>query len=165
MSDDRPAMVVIRVASPADAEAILALQKLAYQSEAKLYSDWTLAPLTQSIDSLLRDFTDSVVLKANSGDRIVGSVRARLDGDTCAIARLFVHPELQRQGIGSELLRSIEARFKDAARCELFTGSRSEGNIRLYQRHGYAIARTQTVSPTLSLVVLEKRVLHGTAEE
>lgn len=157
MSDARRTMVAISAASPVDAEAILALQKLAYQSEARLYNDWTLAPLTQTMDSLLGDFASSVVLKATSGDRIVGSVRARQNGDTCAIARLFVHPDLQRQGVGSELLRSIEARFREAARFELFTGSRSEGNIRLYQRHGYAITRTQKVSPTLSLVVLEKR--------
>ena len=158
-------MVTISTASPADAEAILALQKLAYQSEAKLYNDWTLAPLTQSMDSMLGDFASSVVLKATLGDRLVGSVRARMNGDTCAIARLFVHPDLQRRGIGSQLLRSIEDRFKDAARFELFTGSRSEGNIRLYQRHGYSITRTQTVSPTLSLVVLEKKVIHAKDEE
>ena len=37
----------------------------------------------------------------------------------------------------------------------LVTGS--EANIRLYQRRGYAIARTEKVSPSLSLVFLEKR--------
>ena len=31
--------------------AILELQKLAYQSEARLYEDWTLPPLTQTLGS------------------------------------------------------------------------------------------------------------------
>jgi len=156
MNDGRRGRVAISDASPADAEAILALQKLAYQSEAKLYDDWSLAPLTQSRESLLGDIGNSVVLKATLGDRLVGSVRARQKGDTCAIARLFVHPDFQRRGIGSELLRRIEARFKGASRFELFTGSRSEGNIRLYQRHGYSITRTEAVSPAVSLTFLVK---------
>jgi GNAT superfamily N-acetyltransferase len=149
--------VAIGDAASADAEAILALQKLAYQSEARLYNDWSLAPLTQSLESLLEEFTHSIVLRATLGERLVGSVRARRNGDTCCIGRLIVHPELQGQGIGSQLLRSIEAKFKDVSKFELFTGSRSEANIHLYQRHGYAITRTQTLSPTVSLVFLEKR--------
>jgi ribosomal protein S18 acetylase RimI-like enzyme len=154
-------MVTISDASTGDAEVILALQKLAYQSEAKLYNDWSLPPLTQTLESLLEDLTHSIVLKATIGDRVVGSVRARRDGETCAIGRLIVHPELQGQGIGSQLLRSIETRFGDVARFELFTGSRSEGNIRLYQRHGYTITRTQPMSETLSITFLEKRAGHG----
>jgi ribosomal protein S18 acetylase RimI-like enzyme len=149
-------MVTIREASTEDAQAILALQKLAYQSEARLYDDWSLPPLTQSIESLLEEFTQSTVLKATLGDRIVGSVRARKNGDTCAIGRLIVHPELQRQGIGSQLLRCIEARFEDVSKFELFTGSRSEANIRLYQRHGYSIVRTEPISEKVSITFLGK---------
>ena len=33
-----------------DLEEILALQKLAYQSEAELYDDYTIPPLTQSLE-------------------------------------------------------------------------------------------------------------------
>jgi len=148
---------VISTATLDDASEILALQRLAYQSEAKLYSDWSLPPLTQTLASLIDEFGESLVLKAMLGARIVGSVRARLDRGTCLIGRLIVHPELQGQGIGSRLLRAIEARFEQALRFELFTGSKSEGNIRLYERHGYVIIRTQTLSPTIALTYLEKR--------
>jgi ribosomal protein S18 acetylase RimI-like enzyme len=154
-------MVTISDASTGDADAVLALQKLAYQSEARLYNDWSLPPLTQTLESLLEELTHSIILKATLGDRLVGSVRARRDGETCAIGRLIVHPELQGQGIGSQLLRNVEARFGDVARFELFTGSRSEANIRLYQRHGYMITRTQPLSQTISITFLEKRAGHG----
>jgi GNAT superfamily N-acetyltransferase len=149
-------MVTITDASRADAEAILALQKLAYQSEAKLHDDWSLPPLTQTLESLIEEFGGSTVLKATVEDRLIGSVRARLSGETCLIGRLMVHPEFQRRGIGSRLLREIESRFRDAARFELFTGSRSEGNIRLYQRQGYAMTRTEAASPKVTLVFMEK---------
>jgi ribosomal protein S18 acetylase RimI-like enzyme len=67
----------------------------------------------------------------------VGSVRGRLEGDTCHIGRLVVHPRLQRRGIGARLMREIEGRFPKARRYELFTGHLSEGNLRLYRRLGY----------------------------
>ena len=151
-------MIAVTRATVDDAEEILRLQKLAYQSEAELYGDYALPPLTQSIESLREEFAGSVVLKAVSGERIVGSVRAKAENDTCAIGRLVVHPEFQGQGIGSQLLKQIEASFTGLSKYELFTGSKSEANIRLYERHGYVSTRTQTLSPTVSITFLEKPI-------
>jgi ribosomal protein S18 acetylase RimI-like enzyme len=150
-------VIKIHLAEPTDAGAILALQKLAYQSEARLYDDWSLPALTQTIESLLDELAHSVVLKAMSGDHLVGSVRAKSDAGICAIGRLAVHPGHQGQGIGSLLLREIEARFDEVEKYELFTGSKSEANIRLYQRHGYAVTRTEPLSPAVAITFLEKR--------
>ena len=151
--------ITISPASLDDAETILALQKLAYQSEARFYDDWSLPPLTQDLASLREEFGSSVAFKATvATDRLIGSVRARIDdvSGTAAIGRLVVHPEFQGRGIGSELLKAMEAACAGVARFELFTGSRSEATIRLYQRHGYTVTRTEPVSPTLSLTYLEK---------
>jgi hypothetical protein len=65
-------------------------------------------------------------------------------------------PIIKGQGIGSMLLKRIESMFAGVSRYELFTGSRSEGNLRLYQRHGYVIVRVRDVSPSLSIAFLEK---------
>ena len=140
-----------------DAPAILALQKLAYESEARLYDDWQLPPLTQTLDSLQAEFASAVVLKALDGDRLVGSVRAREMDGACQVGRLIVSPQLQGRGIGTRLLRSVEAAFPSAERFELFTGSRSESNIRLYERLGYRRLREQVLSPAVTLVFMEKR--------
>jgi hypothetical protein len=51
-------------ASPDDAGEILALQKKAYQSEAKLNDDWTLPPLTQTLPEIISEFKTKVFLKA-----------------------------------------------------------------------------------------------------
>jgi GNAT superfamily N-acetyltransferase len=149
-------MIAITGATVDDAEEILRLQKLAYKSEAELYGECALPPLTQSIESLREEFGGSVVLKAMSGERIVGSVRAKATDGVCAIGRLVVHPEFQGQGIGSQLLKKIEACFTGLSKYELFTGSKSEANIRLYERHGYVSTRTQALSPTVSITFLEK---------
>jgi ribosomal protein S18 acetylase RimI-like enzyme len=149
-------MITVSQAVVADAPAILALQKLAYESEARLYNDWSLPPLTQSLESLVAEFEHSQVLKATLAGKLVGSVRAKVKAGTCSIGRLVVHPKQQGRGIGSQLLREMEARCSSAAKFELFTGSKSEANIRLYQRHGYTITGVRDLSATVSLTYLEK---------
>jgi GNAT superfamily N-acetyltransferase len=148
--------VHIERAGQEDAEAILALQKLAYLSEARIYDDWNLPPITQSLDSVREEFATSVVLKALEGGQLAGSVRAREDSGTCHIGRLVVAPPLQRRGIGTRLMLEIEAWFPRVPRFELFTGGRSEANLRLYQRLGYRPCREQVLTPVVTLVYLEK---------
>ena len=139
-----------------DAAEILALQKLAYQSEALLYDDWSIPPLTQTLDEIEKEFTGTNFLKMRNTGKIIGSVRGSIHDGTCNVGRLIVHPEFQHKGIGSRLMSAIEAEFPDAKRFELFTGSRSEGNIRLYERLGYKIFRTERLSPRVELVFMEK---------
>ena len=144
-------------ASPEDAAEILALQKAAYQNEAKLNDDWTIPPLTQTLLEIEAEFAAKVFLKAVCADRIVGSVRVSLDCGTCLVGRLIVHPDYQGKGIGTSLMGRIEALFSRAERFELFTGTKSIHNIRLYQRLGYRECREEDLSPKVRLVFMEKR--------
>ncbi|MFH8580107.1 GNAT family N-acetyltransferase [Streptomyces zaomyceticus] len=157
--------VTISAADAQDAEHILKLQYLCYQSEAELYGDWSIEPLTQSLDALRAELDEGHGLVARLGDEVVASVRARLDEDgTVRIAKLIVHPRMRRHGLGGRLLDGIERHFADtterpapsAKRFRLFTGHRSEGNLRLYRRKGYAQVSTREVGPRLTLVTLEK---------
>ncbi len=140
-----------------EAEQILKLQRLSYQTEATLYDDWTLPPLTQTLRELLGHYDYHTILVARLGDEVIGSVRARLEDGTCHVGRLVVHPRLQRRGLGTRLMREIEASFPEAERFELFTGHLSEGNLRLYRSLGYEEFREESVSPALRLVYLEKQ--------
>lgn len=144
------------MAEPADAEAILALQQLAYAREAIRYQDWSLPPLTQTLEDLQAEFTRMTILKALTGTTIVGSIRAARVGGSCHVGRLMVHPNYERQGIGGNLLKAVEAAFPHIDRFELFTGARSEGSIRLYYRLGYKIFRREKRSGRVTLVYMEK---------
>jgi GNAT superfamily N-acetyltransferase len=149
--------ISITQASPEDAAAILALQKIAYQSEAELNDDWTIPPLLQTLSNIELEFETKMFLKAVCADKIIGSARASLDSGACLIGRLIVHPAYQGKGIGTLLMRRIETLFSDAERFELFTGSKSIHNIRLYKRLGYQGFREQDLSPKVRLVFMEKR--------
>ncbi len=144
-------------ATVADAPAILHLQRLAYQSEARIYNDYGIPPLTQSPAGIETEFANRVFLKATTDDgAIVGSVRAYEQAGTCFIGRLIVHPDHQGRGIGAALMREIESRFCHVQRFELFTGHKSERNIRFYERLGYRTFREERVSDSLRLVFMHK---------
>lgn len=148
----------ILAAEPGDAEAILALQKVAYASEARRYDDWTIPPMIEAVDTVRRDIEQHVVLKAMVDGRLAGSVRGVVTDGVCEVCRFSVDPALQRRGIGSALLTAIEREFPDVDAFELFTGNRSVENLRLYERHGYRVMpeRTKVVSPDVSLIFLGK---------
>ena len=149
--------MIVERANVEDVEEILALQKLAYQSEAMIYNDYTIPPLTQTLEEIMADFEKQVFLKVAVAGRIIGSVRVHVCEGTCFVGRLIVHPDFQNRGIGTMLLNGIEETFHDAERFELFTGSRSEKNLYLYQKQGYKMFRSEELTDKVSLVFLEKR--------
>ena len=63
-----------------DAPAILALQRLAFRTEAELYDDWSLPALTQPLAELQAELRNCPAVKAVRGGRMIGAVRVRLDG-------------------------------------------------------------------------------------
>jgi hypothetical protein len=77
--------MIITPATLADAAEILALQKLAYQTEAAIYQDYTIPPLTQTLAEITAEFQNRYCLKALAQGRIQGSVRAYLEKGTCCI--------------------------------------------------------------------------------
>jgi ribosomal protein S18 acetylase RimI-like enzyme len=149
--------VIIEKATVSDAEELLALQKLAYRSEAEIYNDFSIPPLIQTLESLEEDFKNQLFLKAVLGGRIIGSVRACSKERTCYIGRLIVHPDFQNRGIGTRLMNDIERIFNGCKRFELFTGDKSERNLRLYQKLGYRIFKTSKITDQTNIVSLEKK--------
>jgi ribosomal protein S18 acetylase RimI-like enzyme len=149
--------VIIEKATVSDAEELLALQKLAYRSEAEIYNDFRLPPLIQTLESMEEDFKNQLFLKTLLDGRIIGSVRAYSKEGTCYIGRLIVHPDFQNRGIGTRLMNDIERIFNGCKRFELFTGDKSERNLRLYQKLGYRIFKTSKITNQTNIVSLEKK--------
>jgi GNAT superfamily N-acetyltransferase len=138
-----------------DAPEILALQKLAYHTEAVLYDNFKLPPLTQTLEDIIAQFDDHIFLKVVNSGQIIGSVRAKCQSDTCYIGRLIVHPDSQNQGIGTRLMNEIE-KCQHAERYELFTGSKSERSLHLYKKLGYSEFRSETETDKLTIIFLQK---------
>jgi GNAT superfamily N-acetyltransferase len=144
-------------AHPCDAGEILALQKLAFLSEARLYNDYSLPPNTQTRDEMGRDIANMTVLKATEGGSIIGSVRGAVDSGICLVGRLVVHPAHQRKGIGMRLMAVMEERFARSCECfEIFTGHKSIGALSLYAKLGYSRYRAVPLHDGLTMIFLRK---------
>ncbi|RQX00776.1 GNAT family N-acetyltransferase [Micromonospora globispora] len=152
---------IIAPAEARDAGEILTVQRAAYLAEAQRYADPFLPPLTETLDEVRAVLAGpTIVLVARLGTRLVGSVRARIDGGTAHVARLSVVPDQQGRGIGGRLLTAVEAACPgQVGRFTLFTGLDSDENLRLYRRHGYVLVGPHPMEQGPDLVDLVKTVV------
>ncbi|MGN6221843.1 MAG: GNAT family N-acetyltransferase [Microbacterium sp.] len=134
-----PHDLTIRDIREEDAGEVLTLQRAAFVQEALIYDSIRMPPFTQTLDEVRAELVDNLGQVALIGHRVVGAVRARRDAALLLIGRLAIAPDVQGLGIGSRLLEAVEARGRDAGcrEAELFTGSLSEANLRLYKSLGY----------------------------
>ena len=132
------AEVELRTATPGDAGELLTLQLACWVSEARANHTLDIPPLHEDLPDVLAWLVEWTTFVVRSGPRLVGAVRGRLVGDTWQIGRLMVAPDLRGRGLGRWLLEQAEAAAPpEAHRLSLFTGSRSEDNLRMYRRAGY----------------------------
>ena len=147
---------MIKRAEYKNLQEILNLQYLAYQSEAELFGSKDIPPLKQTLDEVIEEFNNGIILKlTDENGTIIGSVRATEKNGTVYIGKLMVHPDHRCKGYGTKLLSEIESCYPDK-RFELFTSTRSVDNIRLYEKVGYKIFDRKPVDDELVFVYMEK---------
>jgi GNAT superfamily N-acetyltransferase len=131
-----------------DAGEVLTLQRAAYVGEAMIY-DQFLPPLFETLEEVKEVLgSDIAVLGIRDGGRLVGTVRIKPDGE---IGRLAVAPDRQHEGLGTRLLQAAI----EHGGTWLFTGDRSDANLRLYRKHGFEETHRQAV-PGHELVYLTR---------
>lgn len=140
--------VDIRPVTDAESGELLTLRRAAFVSEAQIYGDPSIPPLTQTLDELRADLAnpDVITLGAWAGHRLVGSIRVLLEGTRATLGRLAVAPDLQGQGIGTQMLLAILPHLpEDTSEVWVFTGRDSVQNLALYEKHGYEHEHDRTV--------------------
>ncbi len=132
----------MRIALVDDAHAgeLLTLRRAAFVSEAQLYDDPHIPPLTQTLHELRDDMArdDVVTVGAWEGRRLVGSLRLEIEGERATLGRLAVAPDQQGRGVGTSLMFAI-LQFLPEQVTEVwaFTGKDSKDNLAMYTKHGY----------------------------
>lgn len=109
------------------------------------------------IDAMLADryAADHILSQLDDPDHIwrvaernrttVGFAHALLAGAHCKLDKLYVHPDHQRQGIGSALLRSVGdwARQRQARRLRLQVNRGNAQAIAAYLKYGFTITESR----------------------
>ncbi len=144
-------------ASVNDASEILEVQKAAFLGQARIYNNFNLPPLTQSLESMLEEFNHKVFLNVLLNGQIIASVRFQEVDGHVTIERLVVKPEYQNNGIGTILMKEVESKVLDAVSFNLSTGNKSIRNIHVYEQIGYKIVNTETTDQGIELLYMLKK--------
>ncbi len=160
--------VLIEAGALADAGELYTLQRAAYLGEGRRDGSFEIPPLAETYADAragLAELVEAVRAGAGAGwlvarqaGRLIGSVRAERVGAEWVIGRLMVAPDRQNEGIGSRLMRAIEASAPEGCdRLRLFTGARSTSNLAFYARRGFVEVGREVHAPSgVELVQLAK---------
>jgi GNAT superfamily N-acetyltransferase len=149
--------VVLAPITRQDAGEVLTVQRAAFVSEALIYGDPDMAPLTQTLEELEAELAEADGWTARVAGRLVGAIRTREADDLLLVGRISIAPDMQGEGIGRRLLEAAE-QASGAREAELFTGSLSEANIRLYERCGYTESERIEQGDGTAQIFLRKRL-------
>jgi len=157
VESDGAADVFLSPIQVADAGEVLTVQRAAFVSEALIYGSADMPPLVQTLEELEAELRDADGWVARIGPRVVGAIRTRESDGVLLIGRIAIAPDMQGSGIGGKLLAAAEE-HSEAAEAELFTGSLSEANIRLYESCGYEQTERIDQGDGTAQVFLRKRL-------
>jgi tRNA (guanine37-N1)-methyltransferase len=142
----------------ADVPELHTLQLACWVQEMRDNPGVAIPPLHESLEDTVRALETHDVYVVRSAGRLVGSVRARLEGDVWEIGRLMTAPDMQGRGLGRQLLDHIQAVAPATATTySLFTGAKSERNQKIYKKAGFRLRRDLDAPPGAVILTKPRR--------
>jgi ribosomal protein S18 acetylase RimI-like enzyme len=71
----------------------------------------------------------------------IGWVEVRQTGDEVFLKQLYISPDHQRQGIGSQVMRRLLEEQREAAKSMALFVLKNNSALRFYRRHGFDVVR------------------------
>jgi predicted N-acetyltransferase YhbS len=154
-------MYTIHRAVASDVAAMHRLQERAFEEEGRRCGTQEIPPLQEQAASIEDHVQNQIALVAKQDGAVIGCVRGLVEGQVCLIRALAVEPSKHGQGVGSALLRALEAELFNVERIDLTTNTLMEGNVPFYERHGYRVVERTTPLPGVTLAHMSKPATRG----
>lgn len=151
-------MLTIHRAQASDVEDMHRIQMRAFEEEGRRGGTRDIPPLQEQVAAIAEHVQTQIALIARDGARTVGCVRGVLQGRVCTVRALVVEPAWLGRGVGSQLLKALEAELQDVDRVDLTTNTIMEGNVAFYERHGYHVVEYTAPRPGARLAQMSKLV-------
>ncbi|MGD9582715.1 MAG: GNAT family N-acetyltransferase [Lysobacterales bacterium] len=163
-------MVDIRRAEKSDIAAIKAVLAVTWRDTYSTFlSEASIAKVTAEWHSLrvleaevARPSTYIGVATIASSE-VVGMISAHSQGEVLFVARMYVLPEFQRQGIGERMMNEACRAFSQTRRLRLEVEEQNPKGRAFYRKAGFRAVETRgddIAGTKLNLIVMEKH-LHG----
>lgn len=154
--------ITLETATMADAEALVAIQKMAFRRLYDIYRDEQ-SPYLRGTEEFERWFERRhQVYKIYADSELAGGLtvfKSKTDAHEYYLARIFISPELQRRGIAKSAIKLCEKLYPDAKRWFLDYPEDQLANKRCYEGCGYVDTGSRRVmNDKLTLVDMEKIV-------
>lgn len=146
-----PKVEVLDMTDPTTCEAVLGLQRAAYQIEAEIIGSAEIPPLHESPQDLKQAPLRWIGIR--DGEEVVAVLAYTSDGDRVDVDRLFVSPGRFRNGLGKALVASLDP----AATITVSTGAANLAARRLYESLGFFRTHDEEVVPGLVVSHFNRR--------
>ena len=154
-------MLRFEIASPEDAERLMLVQKLAFDSQVPDDMPDLGGPRGyDSVDWQLEMMTQFPYIKILEDDAIIGGILLKPMGPNhCHVDRIFLVPEVHGRGIGTQAFAWLEKTYPQYSLWTLRTPTFHTRNQRFYEMLGYRKTGGEIeIFPGLVLVEFEKRI-------
>lgn len=144
---------------PREAEALLRIQKDAFQADLKKYKDNDSSPAAETLEFFKYKLNHSYHYTLFADEKIIGGVCiVKVTDDHYRLFRIFISPDYQNKGIGSKIVPYMEKKFPQAKKWSLDTPKDNKLTRRFYEKFGYRMTKEYKVNELLTLVEYEKRM-------
>ena len=145
----------MKQATVADAAAVLALTREAYQKWVAVTGREPLPMRVDYAEALLKNRIDLFYEGDGfaEGRQLAALIETQLEPDHLLIVNVAVAPAFQKRGLGRRLMAHAETLAAEAGRPKLllYTNSLMTENISLYQMLGYLIERQQQFGTSIQV--------------
>jgi len=142
-----------------EAEALLNIQKEAFQSDLKKYKDYDTSPAAELLDFFKYKINHSFHFTIFLNGKIAGGICiVKITDIHYRLVRIFLSPNLQNRGLGSKILTQMENKFPQAKVWSLDTPKDNERTRHFYEKFGYKKTKENKINNRLTLIEYEKKI-------